>query len=207
MAPKNKFTRAEMTEAALQVVRRKGVDGLTAKALAEELHISTQPVFTCFGTMEALRTEVFKAAEKLFDERIRAGLEDDKEAPFLGAGAAYIRFAREEPALYRLLLLSPNAAENIEAMEVVKGVSDIICPQFMEHYHITEAEAKRYFRDMWLVAHSLATLAVTGVALEEENVRKIFADFSVGLMYSLKDVPGFVDADFDRDEIFNELIK
>ncbi len=205
MAPKNKFTRAEMTEAALRVVRRKGLDGLTAKALAEELHISTQPVFTCFGTMEALRAEVFKAAEKLFDERIRAGLND--EVPFLGAGAAYIRFAQEEPALYRLLLLSPNAAENIEALEVVKGVSDIVCPQFMERYHITETEAKRYFRDLWLVAHSLATLAVTGVELEEENVRKIFAGFSVGLMYSLKDVPGFVDADFDRDEVFNKLIK
>ena len=45
MAPKNKFTREEMVAAALHVVRRKGEDALTAKALAEELGTSTQPVF------------------------------------------------------------------------------------------------------------------------------------------------------------------
>ena len=58
MAPKNKFTREEMVEAALRVVRKKGIDALTAKALAEELGTSTQPVFTCFGTMDAAKSEV-----------------------------------------------------------------------------------------------------------------------------------------------------
>ena len=41
MAPKNKFTREEMVEAALRVVRKKGIDALTAKALAEELGTDT----------------------------------------------------------------------------------------------------------------------------------------------------------------------
>ena len=68
MAPKNKFTREEMVAAALRVVRRKGADALTAKALAEELGTSTQPVFTCFGTMDALKAEVSAAATALFDE-------------------------------------------------------------------------------------------------------------------------------------------
>ncbi len=55
MAPKNKFTRKEFVTAALRVVRRQGAAALTAKAVAEELGISTRPVFTCFGTMRALR--------------------------------------------------------------------------------------------------------------------------------------------------------
>ena len=33
MAPKNKFTKEEMVAAALQVVRKKGIDGLTAKTI------------------------------------------------------------------------------------------------------------------------------------------------------------------------------
>ena len=52
MAPKNKFTREEMVEAALRVARAKGIDGLTAKTLADELGTSTQPVFTAFGSMD-----------------------------------------------------------------------------------------------------------------------------------------------------------
>ena len=37
MAPKNKFTREEMVQAALQVVRAGGIGSLTAKTLADAL--------------------------------------------------------------------------------------------------------------------------------------------------------------------------
>ncbi len=204
MAPKNKFTREEMVEAALRVVRGKGADALTAKALADELHISTQPVFTCFGTMDALRTEVFAAAEKLFVEYVQRGLQE--EIPFLGFGMHYISFAKEEPALYRLLLLSPNAAEKLESLGVVEHVSRVVCPRLVRLYRITEPEAKRYFHDMWLVAHSIATLSVTGVTFREEELRQTLAGFSVGVLRSIKEIPGFVDGTFDKDAIFKKLV-
>ena len=54
MAPKNKFTREEMVTAAVRVVRKRGIYALTAKALADELKISAQPVFTCFRTIGEL---------------------------------------------------------------------------------------------------------------------------------------------------------
>ena len=38
MAPKNKFTKEEMTEAALRVVRVRGIDCLTAKTIAWHIH-------------------------------------------------------------------------------------------------------------------------------------------------------------------------
>ena len=200
MAPKNKFTREEMVAAALRVVRRKGEDALTAKALAEELGTSTQPVFTCFGTMDALRAEVFATAEKQFVEYIQRGLEE--EIPFLGFGMYYISFAREEPILYRMLLLAPNAG----TMELVDRVGAIVYPRLMEIYRITEPEARRYFRDMWLVAHSVAALAVTGVALDEEELRRTLTGFSVGILRSIKEIPGFVDGTFDKDAIFKKLV-
>ena len=77
MAPKNKFTREEMVNAALQVVRGKGIDALTAKALAEELGTSTQPVFTCFATMDAVKEEVRAAAERVYDGYAAEGLRQD----------------------------------------------------------------------------------------------------------------------------------
>ena len=46
MAPRNKFTREEMIEAALRVVQKKGSSALTARAIADELGVSTQPIFT-----------------------------------------------------------------------------------------------------------------------------------------------------------------
>ena len=50
MAPKSKFTKEEIAEAALWIVREKGSDGLTAKAIADALGTSTRPVFTAFGS-------------------------------------------------------------------------------------------------------------------------------------------------------------
>ena len=104
MAPKTKFTRAEMTVAALQIVRERGVSALTARSVAEVLRVSTQPVFTCFHSMEELRREVLSAAREIYDGYIQEGL--SAEIPFYGVGMAYIRFARTEPELYRLLFLT-----------------------------------------------------------------------------------------------------
>lgn len=67
MAPKNKFTKDEMIAAALRVVRHKGIDGLTAKTMADELGTSTQPIFTGFGSMDGVRQEVYAAAVRVYD--------------------------------------------------------------------------------------------------------------------------------------------
>ena len=96
MAPKFKFTRAEITDAAMQVVRRNGIGALTARAIADELGVSTQPVFTCFSTMAEARGAVRSAAESIYDGYVEEGLR--AEIPFYGFGMQYIRFAREEPA-------------------------------------------------------------------------------------------------------------
>ena len=98
MAPRNKFTREEMVEVAVNVVREKGIDALTAKALASELGVSTQPVFTCFHTIEEAKREVRTAAERMYDSYMEAGLQ--MKVPFLGVGMQYINFAKEEPVLY-----------------------------------------------------------------------------------------------------------
>ena len=84
MAPKNKFTKEEMVAAALRVVRGKGIDGLTAKTMADALGASTQPVFTCFGSMDGVRQEVYAAALRVYEGYAGAGLQE--EIPFLGVG-------------------------------------------------------------------------------------------------------------------------
>ena len=87
MAPRNKYTREEMVEAAVRVVRKKGIDALTAKALAGELGVSTQPVFTCFHTIEEAKREVRTAARRMYDSYVEEGLR--MTVPFLGVGMQY----------------------------------------------------------------------------------------------------------------------
>ena len=184
-----------MVSAALQVVRANGIDGLTAKALADELGTSTQPVFTAFGSMDALRQAVHAAALDIYDRYMNAGLLED--IPFFGAGMQYIRFAREEPALYRLLFLSETANT---AADTMQRLQTIVCPALRRIYRLTGEEAEVYFRDLWLVVHGLTTLIVNGgCPYSDREIGQLLTGVSLSVCKAIKEIPGFASGEFDRD--------
>lgn len=206
MAPRKKFSRDEMIEKAVQVVRKQGIGALTAKSLANELGVSTQPVFTCFHTIEEVRREVVNAAKILYDDYVKEGVCSD--IPFLGFGMHYIRFAKEEPELYRLLFLSTDQSEGNSAFEEMNASLEQLRDLMQQTYQIDAKTAERYFRDMWLVAHSLATLIVTGSCpYTDQEIGRILTGFSIGHCMAIKEIPGFVEDNYDKDAIFRELIK
>ena len=203
MAPKNKFTKTEMVEAALRVVRARGADGLTAKNIADELGTSTQPIFTSFGSMDGIRAETYAAAVGVYDRYTNEGLRE--EIPFLGVGKQYIRFAREEPELYRLLFLTRS--KEYSAMASMGHLREHVRPTLMAAYHITAGEADLYFRDLWLVVHSLSTLIVTcDCPYSDEELGRILTGFSISICKAIKEIPGFAAGTFDRDAAFRALI-
>lgn len=205
MAPKNKFTREEMVAAAVRVVQKMGAAALTAKSLAEELGTSTQPVFTCFGTMDAAKSEVYAAAERMFDEYLTVGLKE--KIPFFGFGTQYIRFARKEPELYRLLFLMRPDDMGVGAFSAMRHMQELVRPSLMDTYHINEQDSDRYFRDLWLVVHSLATLIVTGdCPYSDGEIGQILTGFSISIFKAIKEIPGFTEGAFDRDATFRGLI-
>lgn len=203
MAPKNKFTKPEMVEAALRVVRAKGVDGLTAKNIADELGTSTQPIFTAFGSMDGIKAEAYAAAIGVYDRYTNKGLQED--IPFLGVGRQYIRFAREEPELYRLLFLTRS--KEYSAMASMRHLQEHVRPTLMNIYRITAGEADFYFRDLWLVVHSLSTLIVTGdCPYSDEELGRILTGFSISVCKAIKEIPGFAAGTFDREAAFRTLV-
>ena len=65
MPPKNRFTKDEMIDAALDIVREKGIDALTARSLGARMGSSTRPMFTYFSTVSELKEAVrVRAAER-----------------------------------------------------------------------------------------------------------------------------------------------
>jgi AcrR family transcriptional regulator len=205
MAPKVKFTKEEMVDAALKVVRTKGFDELTAKTLANELGTSTQPIFTCFGSMDVVKREVYAAAVAVYDGYADRGLKE--KIPFFGVGMQYIRFAREEPELYRLLFLTREQEQEYSAMKSMQHLQEIVRPTLVRIYRITDGEADLYFRDLWLVAHSLSTLIVTGdCPYSDEEIGGILTGFSISVCKAIKEIPGFAAGTFDRDAAFRALV-
>ena len=202
MALKSKFTKEEIAEAALRIVREKGSDCLTAKAIADALGTSTRPVFTAFGSMEDVSRAVYAAAVRVYDSYAAEGLRE--EIPFLGFGMQYIRFAREEPELYRLLFLA--RMQGCGAAGFMHHFQELVHPTLKRVYHITDEEAERYSRDLWLVVHSLSTLIVTGgCPYSDGEISRILTGFSVSICKAIKEISGFAADTYDREVVFRGL--
>ena len=127
--------------------------------------------------------------------------------PFLGIGMQYIRFAKEEPELYRLLFLTTHTCESSSVTAALNHSQDLVRESLKRTYNIDAPAANRYFRDMWLVVHSLATLIVNGeCSYSDKETGDILTGFSVSICKAIKEIPGFVENSFDRDAIFHELV-
>lgn len=205
MPPKVKFQKEEIVGAALEVARKKGIGAVTAREVAEELGVSTRPIFTYYDTMDQLRRDVYERAKDHYRAYIQRGLAGP--IPFLGVGRQYIRFAREEPQLYKLLFLTPpgEGGGAMEALELSQGLAR---ESVMRVYNMDAHTADCYFRDLWLVVFSFATLIVTDdCPYTDEQMLAVLTEISLSVCKAYKEIPGLPEGRFDRDAIFRELVK
>lgn len=206
MPPSVKFTKEEIVNAALQVVREKGTAALTTRQIAAVLGVSTRPIFTYFQNMQQVQEAVRQAAQALYHSYIKKGLEQVHS--FIGLGEQYIRFATQEPELYRLLFLPLAPGSENKAMEEMERTQNLVLEFLQQIYQLDEAAAKRFFRDVWLVAHSLAALIVTNCCpYSPEEIRQILTSVSLSVCKACKEIPEFVTNHLDRDTLFRSIIE
>ena len=206
MPPKVRFQREEIVSAALSVAERKGIDAVTAREVARELNVSVGPIFTWFDTMDQLKSAVYEEARERYREYIERGLAEP--IPFLGVGRQYIRFAREAPELYKLLFLTRHGAAGGGAMEALRFSQSLARESLMRIYNMDAGTADRYFRDLWLVVFSFATLIVTDdCPYSDEEMSAVLTEVSLSVCKAYKEIPGLPEGRFDRDAIFRELVK
>ncbi|MGB2701486.1 MAG: TetR family transcriptional regulator, partial [Candidatus Phosphoribacter baldrii] len=77
MARPTRVAAEDIEQAAVNLVRANGLSALTARGVADALGVSTQPVYSSWGSMDALRERV--------DERVRAFIQTYLAQPEPGA--------------------------------------------------------------------------------------------------------------------------
>jgi len=96
--------RGRLLAAALRLLAVGGPEALQARRLAAEVGTSTMAVYTHFGGMGQLITEVVREGYISFGRRLaEAPRGDDPVADLLALGMAYRDYALEQPQLYRLM--------------------------------------------------------------------------------------------------------
>ena len=206
MPPRVKFQKEDIVSAALAVAGTKGIDAVTAREVAGELNVSVGPIFTWFKTMDELKAEVYKRARERYREYIERGLKES--VPFLGIWHQYLRFAREEPELYRLLFLTRPGNVSGGAVDALRFSQELARDSLMRIYNMDARTADCFFRDLWLVAFSYATLIVTDdCPYTDEEMFAVGAEISLSVCKAYKEIPGLPEGNYDRNAIFAELVK
>lgn len=188
MPPKVKFTRDEIIAAALELVREKGIDSITARALGEKLGISSRPIFTAFQNMEEVQQEIINASRTVYNEYIKKGL--NQTLAFKGVGMQYIQFAIEEPSLFRILFMKEQSSiQNINhVLLVIDENYRQILSSIEENYGINEMEAKKLYQHLWVYTHGIATLCVTKMCLfSEEEIDNMITEIFIGQLKEIKE--------------------
>ena len=156
MPPKTRVTEDIIVRAAIEVVRQSGFESVNARTVAGQLRCSTQPVMYHFTTIENLKKAAYRAADRLHSEymmNIPPG-----QHPILGIGMNYIRFAVEEPQLFRFLFQSGYAEENSLLEMVDSPELTPVLAAMQQGSGLSMRKTKHIFITVALFAHGYASI-------------------------------------------------
>lgn len=159
MPPKPKFDKDDILNAAFELARAGGPEAVKAREVGEKLGSSSRPIFTFFISMEELQKCVMQKAWILFEEYLSAA--DEYVPAFKMRGIQLIRFAQNEPQLFRGLFM--NGADETPFVDIMQYrlrsfAKDIV---FIEqNYHASYEQALHIFDCMWLQAFGICSMIV-----------------------------------------------
>lgn len=105
MAPKTKFKKEQIIDAAFDIARTEGIEGITIRKVAERLGSSIAPIYVNFKDVDELIQAVI---QKTFAITRLLLAEQNSGHPFQDIGLASLRFAKEYSVLYRDLVMKKN---------------------------------------------------------------------------------------------------
>ena len=169
MPPKAKVTRDMVINAAFEVTRTMGAENVNARTVSQKLGCSTQPVMYHFAKIEDMKKAVYAKLDWFHTEYL-LNIEKPQKGIMLGIGLNYIRFAIEEPHLFRFLFHSGFAVENnlVEMIdsEELKPVISVM----QEAMEMNVEQTKEVFLTIALFAHGYASIIANNSLEYDEEV-------------------------------------
>ncbi len=187
MPARVKVTKEMIAQAAFDIAREAGADNVNARTVAARLNCSTQPVMYHFATIEELKRTVYKKADD-YHSKYLMNIRSPKKGVMLGIGMNYIRFAIEEPRLFRFLFQSDFFAGNtllelIDAEELTPVLSVM-----QEALGLDSERTKKVFLTVFLFAHGYASIiANNSLSYDEEIIEKHLEQAYIGAIAAAKE--------------------
>ncbi|MBQ6232195.1 MAG: WHG domain-containing protein [Clostridia bacterium] len=176
MPKKPTTTKEDMIEGAFRLVREQGHEALTARNLAAFLGCSTQPIMYRFPNLDILKDLTYRRADAFHSEYLLAG------GDLLEIGLRYIRFAQEEPQLFRFLFQSGRfAGFSLEELIRSPEVAGILAAVSSEE-GLSAEDAAAFFEPLAAMVHGYASLiANNAMKYDPDAARRALIAVAEGL--------------------------
>lgn len=204
MSADTKISRADIIDAAFEIVRKGGWEQLSARFIAKKLKSSTMPIYSHFKTMEMIEDEVVKKAVALQAEYSSMQITDISS---LNNGIGYVLFAWEEPHLFTAINDEKHASMQVpySAMLFEAQTEKLTKNQKLAGL---SRDQLRYFHFLtWMFVRGIATLKPwieeTQGHIEKEWLIKLVRDGSRTLTYGFLENQTRSAEKREKEEIFD----
>lgn len=194
MPPKPKYTKEEIVAAAFDLTREKGIDAVVAREVGNRLNTSSSPIFTVWSSMDELKEDVRKLAK----ERYREYMKDifDYSPSFKEYGMRCVRFATEEPNLFRLLFLTKREEHSpyVRFKQEFESIFIPLVEEIMSQFGLSQSDAEDLLSQMIIFANGIAEYVLTDKnSFSKETVSRDLSQVCIGIVLTKKLRKGSTD--------------
>lgn len=170
-----RITKDMILDTAFDIARSGGLEDVSNREIASRLGCSIRPIYYQFKNTDELKGELYAKIEKYFYTYLMDNMRDDIP-PYKQVGINYIRFAREESHLFRILFMSET---NLLPMGFVTKDEDDFreLAKFIKFStKLSDDDIKTFHVRMWLFAHGIASLLASNtVVFSDTQIEKLLS--------------------------------
>lgn len=178
--------RTALIDTGLKLLAERSADDLSLREVARHVGVSATAVYRHFPDKQALLSAL--AAEGMEElgrlQRTASAKAGGGGDGFTASGATYVRFAVENPALFRLIFASAPPVSLLDAEPdkvglAMRGLREDIAA--LMPAHMPEAERRAAALHAWSLVHGLAMLILDGqVPYESDEIERVITASDFG---------------------------
>lgn len=174
MPSTTKKSREDIIKSAFEILREKGIEKVSARDIAKKLNSSVQPIFYQFNTMEDLKKELLNYVLNYYQTfllNIKGNSPKYKEI-----GLNYIRFAKEEPNLFKFIFMG-NYNIKIEEFSYFDKSYEEVEKTLQTQNNISIEIVKKFHLKMWIFTHGIACLVANNTCnLSDKEISDLLTE-------------------------------
>lgn len=175
MPPRARIKKEMILEAAFELTRENGFEGVNARALAQKIGCSTQPIFSNYANMTDLKQDLYHFVQDYFDKLAEERMQGEQF--FHQLGLTYIEFAKRERNLFKLLFMGDYLEMNSLTGMFEDSGNEQVAQTLSQRMGIPVDAAKDLFMKLWIFTHGIATMhAANNISLPAAEIERLTSD-------------------------------